>query len=157
MIVRSVTPQDKHKIHQLIEQRGTFNAKEIQVAMELVEDALNHPEKSDYHVFCALDSSDRLVGYICFGPVPMTDGCYDLYWIAVDEKFSRTGIGGRLLDRMEEFMIMRNARRIYVETSSTEPYNAARTFYARHGYGVVSVLEDFYRKGDDKIILMKEL
>lgn len=157
MIVRSVTPRDKDAVYRLIEQRGTFNDKEIQVAMELVEEALNHPEKGDYHVFCALDHSDRLVGYVCFGPVPMTDGCYDLYWIAVDEEFSRKGVGGRLLQRMEEFAIRKNARRIYVETSSTASYNAARTFYARHGYGIVSVLEDFYRKGDDKIILMKEL
>jgi ribosomal protein S18 acetylase RimI-like enzyme len=87
----------------------------------------------------------------------MTDRCYDLYWIAVDEKFSRNGIGKKLLKAMEDFVVKEKARRIYIDTSSTTLYTAARTFYENHGFRLVTVLQDFYRLDDDKIIFMKEI
>jgi len=34
---------------------------------------------------------------------------------------------------------------------------AARTFYENHGFRLVTVLHDFYRLDDDKIIFMKEI
>jgi len=33
----------------------------------------------------------------------------------------------------------------------------ASTFYEKHGYRVACLLEDFYRKGDHKVIFMKEV
>ena len=127
------------------------------MALEVIDETLRRPERKDYYVFCSLDGSGSLEGYICFGPVPMTDNCYDLYWIAVDEKFSRKGVGEKLLGFMEEFVTRQKARRIYVETSSTLPYEPARSFYEKHGYQVVGVLKDFYREGNHKIIFMKEV
>lgn len=125
--------------------------------MEVIEDSLLYPEKEEYYTFCALNVSGKLAGFICFGPIPMTDGCYDLYWIAVDEKFSRNGVGEKLLKKMEDFAMNEKARRIYSDTSSTDPYAAARSFYKKHGFGVIAVLNDFYRKGDHKMIFMKTL
>ncbi len=49
------------------------------------------------------------------------------------------------------------ARRIYVETSSTPPYEPARSLYKKHGYQMVCLLMDFYREGDHKMIFMKEV
>lgn len=157
MVIRPLVPQDKDKIRLLIELRGTFNKNEIQIAMEVVGEALRHPEREEYHVFCAVDRTGSLVGFTCFGPIPMTDNCYDVYWIVVDEKFSRKGIGGRLLECMEAFVVRKKARRIYVDTSSTAAYAAARSFYEKCGYRVVCVLHDFYRKSDHKMIFMKEV
>jgi len=157
MVIRPLVWQDKDKIRQLLEQRGTFNKKEIDVAVELVDEALRFPEKDEYRVACAIDPPDSLAGYICFGPIPMTDDCYDLYWVVVDEKYSRSGIGGRLLEFMESNVIGLRARRIYVDTSSTSAYDAARSFYEKHGYRLVCVLKDFYRENDHKMIYKKEL
>ena len=157
MTIRPIIPQDKEKLFRLVIQRETFNEKEIEVIMELIEDSLLYPEKEEYYTFCALNDSDELAGFICFGPIPMTDGCYDLYWIAVDEKFSRNGVGEKLLETMEVFAINEKARRIYIDTSSTDPFAAARSFYKKYGFGVIAVLDDFYRNGDHKMILMKHL
>jgi len=44
-----------------------------------------------------------------------------------------------------------------VETSSTPPYEPARSFYERYGYQTVGSLMDFYREGDHKMIFMKEV
>jgi ribosomal protein S18 acetylase RimI-like enzyme len=157
MTIRPIIPQDKEKLFRLLTQRGTFNEKEIEVAMEVIEDSLLYPEKEEYYTFCALNDTDELAGFICFGPIPMTDGCYDLYWIAVDEKFSRNGVGEKLLEKMEDFAMSEKARRIYSDTSSTDPYAAARFFYKKHGFDVIAVLDDFYRNGDHKMIFMKNL
>jgi ribosomal protein S18 acetylase RimI-like enzyme len=157
MRIRPVTTHDRKEILRLLRQRGTFNQREIRVALDVLDEALDRPEKGDYHVFCARDGNANLAGYICFGPIPMTDGCYDLYWIAVDEGMSRKGIGGKLLAFMEDFLVREGARRIYVDTSSTPPYEPAKSFYEKHGYHVACLLKDFYREGDHKVIFMKEV
>jgi len=155
--IRPAETHNREEISRLLRQAKTFNDHEIKVALEVVDDALRQPEKDDYCAFCALESDGTLAGYICFGPIPMTEGCYDLYWIVVDNAFSRKGIGGKLLDFMEDFAINQGARCIYIDTSSTQPYLAARGLYEKHGYRVVGLLEDFYRKGDHKVIFMKEV
>jgi len=157
MIIRSLMLQDKPKILYLLQQRGVFNNDEINVAMGILDINLDNPEKKDYYIFCAIGDEDGLAGYICFGPTPMTEGCYDLYWIVVDQNSGRKGIGEKLLACMEEFVVQNKGRCIYLDTSSTPPYNPARLFYKKHGFKTVSVLKDFYRVGDHKMILMKEV
>lgn len=105
MRIRPVTTHDMKEILRLLRQRGIFNQKGIRVALDVIDEALDRPEKRDYQVFCARDGNANLAGYICFGPIPMTDNCYDLYWIAVDKRFSRKGVGGELLRFMEQFVI----------------------------------------------------
>jgi len=157
MELQPLIPDDREKISRLLRQGNVFNPGEIQVALEVIDEALNGAGKKDYQIFCAFDNDRNLAGFICFGPIPMAEGCYDLYWLKVDETFSRKGIGGRLLGFMEECVAKEGARRIYVETSSTTPYQAARSFYENHGYQVVCSLKDFYREGDHKMIFMKEV
>jgi len=149
--------QDRAKLLHLLKQRGTFTEQEITVAMELIGICLDNRENKDYHIFCAAEEGDIVTGYICFGPIPMTEGCYDLYWIAVEETQGRKGVGGRLLAWMEEFVLRYRGRRIYIDTSSTPAYGAARSFYEKHGFSPVCLLEDYYRVGDHKMILMKEV
>jgi len=156
MELQPLIPDDREKISRLLRQGTVFNRGEIQVALEVIDEALNGAGKRDYQVFCAFDNDRNLAGFICFGPIPMTERCYDLYWIMVDETSSRQGVGGRLLGLMEKCVVREGARRIYVETSSTAPYQAARSFYERHGYQLVCSLKDFYREGDHKMIFMKE-
>jgi ribosomal protein S18 acetylase RimI-like enzyme len=155
--LQSLIPDDREEISRLLRQGNVFNREEIRVALEVIDEALNGAGKKDYRVFCAFDNDRSLAGFICFGPIPMTEGCYDLYWLKVDEASSRKGVGGRLLGFMEEFLAAEGARRIYIETSSTAPYRAARSLYEKHGYQLVCSLKDFYREGDHKMIFMKEV
>lgn len=157
MLVRSLVQEDRSSIRRLVSQRGTFTTQEIKVAMELVDDALRHGEKSDYRILCAMEGPRVVSGYICFGLIPMTDKCYDLYWIVVDKKYAGQGVGGKLLEEMERLVAGKKGRHIYVETSSTHGYEAARAFYMKHGYGPVCTLNDFYRQGDHKLVFMKEV
>ena len=157
MRVRPLVQEDRNRIRRLVSQRGTFTTQETKVAMELVDDVLHHGEKSDYRILCATEGPRVLAGYICFGLIPMTDKCYDLYWIVVDQKYAGQGVGGTLLQEMEKLVARKRGRHIYVETSSTPGYDAARAFYKKHGYRPVCALNDFYRQDDHKLIFMKEV
>jgi ribosomal protein S18 acetylase RimI-like enzyme len=157
MEVRPFTFDDREKISRLLRQRGIFNEREVQVALDIIDETLLRPERKAYFIFCAVDDSDSLAGYICFGPIPMTEASYDLYWIVVDEGLSRRGVGRELLGFMEGFVKKEGARRIYVETSSNPPYEPARSFYEKHGYQVVCTLRDFYREGEHRIVFMKDV
>ena len=157
-MVRPLSFPDRPKILKLVEQSAVFTEKEIRVAIEIVDETLIAlPNKSDYRIHCMDDGSGGLAGYICYGRIPLTDECFDLYWIAVDRKCSRAGIGGILLSFMENDLMEEGGGKVYVETSSTSPYLPARRFYMKNGYAPVCTLEDFYRKGDHKLIFMKEL
>ena len=64
MKIRPLTIHDRKDILRLLRQRKTFNEKEIQVALEVIDEALSRPEKGDYHAFCACNGHGSLAGYI---------------------------------------------------------------------------------------------
>jgi ribosomal protein S18 acetylase RimI-like enzyme len=97
------------------------------------------------------------VGYVCFGPTPMTDGTFDLYWIATDPSVRGKGVGTSLVTAMETELRGRGARMVRVETSATDAYGATRDFYTRARYAEEARLRDFYKPGDDLVILAKRL
>jgi ribosomal protein S18 acetylase RimI-like enzyme len=129
----------------------------VEVAIELVDLALQ-PNNPDYHILVAdKDGQGGLVGYVCYGPTPMTEGTYDLYWIASDPAVRGQGVGAALVSGMEGDLRRRHARLIRVETSATEAYGPTRGFYAAMKYTEESRFRDFYKVGDDLIVLAKRL
>ncbi|WP_052519077.1 GNAT family N-acetyltransferase [Archangium violaceum] len=125
------------------------------VAIELVDLALE-PNNPDYKILVA-DRDGTLVGYICYGPTPMTEGTYDLYWIASDPAVRGQGVGASLISGMEADLRRIQARIIRVETSATEAYGPTRGFYASMKYTEEARIRDFYKVGDDLIILTKRV
>jgi ribosomal protein S18 acetylase RimI-like enzyme len=127
----------------------------VECATELVDLALQ-PNNRDYKILVA-DRDGTLVGYICYGPTPMTEGTYDLYWIASDPTVRGQGIGASLIAGMEGDLRRLQARLIRVETSATEAYGPTRGFYASMKYMEEARIRDFYKVGDDLIMLTKRL
>lgn len=124
-------------------------------ALELIDLALK-PNNPDYRVLVAV-REERVVGYICYGPTPMTDGTYDLYWIASDPKVRGQGVGAALVSAMEGELRRQNGRLVRVETSAMEAYGPTRGFYQAMRYKEEARFRDFYRVGEDLIILSKRL
>ncbi|MFY0580647.1 GNAT family N-acetyltransferase [Cystobacter fuscus] len=124
-------------------------------AIELVDLALQ-PNNPDYKILVA-DRDGTIVGYVCYGPTPMTEGTYDLYWIASDPEVRGQGVGASLVSGMEADLRRRTARIIRVETSATEAYGPTRGFYASMKYTEEARIRDFYKVGDDLIILTKRV
>jgi ribosomal protein S18 acetylase RimI-like enzyme len=87
----------------------------------------------------------------------MTDGVFDLYWIAVDPRIQRGGIGRALLARAEQQAGASGGRTMLIETSGQPRYEATRAFYVRAGYAEIARVPDYYRVGDDKLIYARGL
>jgi ribosomal protein S18 acetylase RimI-like enzyme len=161
MRIRPADPADRDRIHQILVSTSRFTEDEVRCAMELVDSGLEHPEKGEYvvNVFEEPDSGEQraIQGYVCFGPTPMTDGVFDLYWIAVDPRQQGQGFGQVLLRFVENEVRRQSGRMLLIETSSKESYKPTIRFYERSGYLEISRIKDFYRVEDDKIIFCKKL
>lgn len=154
--IRPVETKDRTQLLELVRLQENFNAQEVEVAIEVIDDTLN-PEKNDYRILIAVSGEKKVVGFICYGEIPMTDRRFDLYWVAVDPALGRQGIGRQLLAQMEAELGAQGPARVYVDTSSTPGYDSARGFYEKNGYQVACVFHDFYRGGDNKVVYLKEL
>lgn len=124
-------------------------------ALELIDAALQ-PNNVDYQILVAAREG-KVVGYCCYGPTPMTQGTFDLYWIASDPQVRGQGVGAALVSGMEGDIRRRQGRLIRVETSAMEAYGPTRGFYAAMQYKEESRFRDFYKPGEDLIILAKRL
>lgn len=155
MRIRRLAPPDRDAIAALIRSDDTFHDEEVAVALELVDDALARPGR-DYHVLVCEDGGEVL-GYVCFGPTPMTSWTWDLYWIATHRNARGRGVASRLCTAMEAELRTHGARIVRLETSQMEAYGSARALYARLRYVEVGRIPDFYKAGDDLIILSKRL
>jgi len=152
--IRPIVTEDRAQLLRLVERQDNFNSQEVAVAIEVIDDTLD-PAKNDYSILVAVSAGQGVVGFICYGEIPMTDRRFDLYWIAVDPDLGRQGVGKLLLARMEKELTGQGGGIVYVDTSSTPGYDRARSFYEKNGYAVVCVLPDFYRAGDDRVIYQK--
>jgi ribosomal protein S18 acetylase RimI-like enzyme len=157
--IRGLEPRDRSPIERMVVASGKFNDVEVETALELVDEALKDGEEKSGYLFAILvEGRDApVLGYACYGPVPLTEGVYDLYWIVVDPEVQGKGLGKRILGRVERDVVQRGGRMLLIETSSQESYGATIRFYERSGYHLEARVRDFYKMGDDKLIFKKEL
>lgn len=151
-------PGDAVAIARVAQDAGVFTTEELKVVQEMVEGFFN-PEPRDDHTFVVFRNGDpnSIAGFACYGPTPLAQGIWDLYWICVDRTQQANGYGGILLREIENRVRANNGRAVYLETSSSSEYQRARDFYQRHGYECVACLTDFYAPGEDKIVYRKVL
>jgi ribosomal protein S18 acetylase RimI-like enzyme len=128
----------------------------VVVAEELIDSYLQDPSSSGYRVLVA-EVDSTVTGYICYGQTPLTEGTWDIYWLAVARERQRQGIGSALMKSAEKDIIGTEGRLSIIETSSTPPYEKTRHFHLSQGYEVVARIPDFYAPGDDRLILQKRL
>jgi GNAT superfamily N-acetyltransferase len=151
-----VRPADREAVRALVERTGFFRPDEIDIAVELVDEHLARGACSGYQfVFAELDS--ELSGYACYGPIPCTTASFDLYWIAVDPRRQRRGIGEQLMSAVETRVGGAGGERIYIDTSGKSQYAPTRAFYERMGFRCDARLKDFYAPDDDRVIYVKTL
>lgn len=153
-MLRKLHASDLPALERILVATNAFTPAEVVVAMELLEIVIKEPEQRDYEVAVA-EALGQVAGYVLFGPVPATEGNFDLYWIAVDPAAQGTGVGQRLLEHVEEAVRSRNGRMVCLETSSQGGYGRTRSFYERAGYLLESRIRDFYKPGDDRLTYVK--
>ncbi len=156
MVLRDLLPADRQPIHALLRATQAFTAEEVTVALELVDEGLAGGEASGYH-FVVGAIRDQVLGYACFGPTPLTEGVFDLYWIAVSPETQGRGVGRKLLLGVDVAVRARGGRMLLIETAGKPEYQKTRAFYERAGCDLVARVPDFYRVGDDKLIYARRV
>ncbi len=154
--VRPMTHGDKSAITQILVNTPEFKPAEVLVAEELIDSYLENQTESGYYLLVA-EVGSSVVGYICYGPTPLTEGTWDIYWIAVSHQEQGQGIGSTLLACAEDKIKKAQGRLSLIETSSKPNYEKTRRFHQSQGYQLVSQIPDFYEPGDDKLTYQKRL
>jgi len=157
MRIRQLISEDREKLQNIIIRTEVFTDEEVSVAMELIDIVLGDKNQKDYKIVCAVDDLDEPIGYICYGPIPMTRGAFDLYWIVIDPKVQGQRVGSSLLDYLIEEVRRLKGRMVFADTSSMSSYDKANGFYLKKGFQEVARIADYYWEGNDRITYCKKL
>ena len=156
-MIRPTIPAETDTLVALTDATGLFKAIEIVALREVLDDfhATNHAD--DHHaVTCEIDG--LIVGFAYYAPAAMTEGTWQLYWIAVRNDQQGRGIGSELLRHVEEdIRAVRHGRVLFIETGSLPHYELTREFYRKNGYEQHALLKDFYAEGDSMIVFRKTM
>lgn len=154
--IRPLEQRDRGAVSAILQDVRNFSPAEIETALELIDEWLADGETSGY-LCVVLESAGSVAGYVCIGPTPLTNGTFDLYWIAIAPGRQGSGFGRALLRVAEDEARIRGGRLLLIETASKETYAATVRFYERAAYDLVSRIPDFYSDGDDKLTFAKRL
>jgi GNAT superfamily N-acetyltransferase len=166
--LRDLTSADAVRILEITRATGVFREEELAIADEVFHDCVEFlgpsggepepsadgPRRPYYALGAELDG--ELVGWICWGATPCTEGTWDLYWLAVDPAAHRGGVATALVTEMERRLAGR-ARLVSIDTSGRPDYAPTHRFYLSRGYAAVARVPDFYAPGDDQVIFTKQL
>ena len=156
-MIRPMQPADKQPVLAFVRATGMFTPAEVDVAEELIDIYLGVPEQPDYRVVVVENERKDVVGYLTWGPTPMAEDVYDLYWMAVAPSEQGKGRGKELVRWLEAEVGTRRGRMVIIETSSQPRYHATRQFYINLGYKEVARIPDYYKPGDDRVIYAKSV
>jgi ribosomal protein S18 acetylase RimI-like enzyme len=154
-MVRPMLAEDKPAVMDLIRATDMFTPAEVQIAEELVDVYLDDRDQQDYRIVVVEGGSGGVAGYMTWGPTPLTEGAYDLYWMAVSPKAQGHGYGKELVRWLEKTVDGLGGRLVIIETSSQPKYHPTRAFYLGLNYTEVARIPDYYKAGDDRVIYTK--
>jgi ribosomal protein S18 acetylase RimI-like enzyme len=156
-MITTAAEADGSQVCNIAARAGVFSREEVECVEELWEEYLTlGPADCGYHFLVCRDG-EHVLGFACYGPRDLTDGVFDLYWIAVDPAARCSGVGRALLTASENAARARGGRMLIAETSGTPPYEATRKFYSGAGYENEAIIKDFYTVGDDLVIFVKRI
>lgn len=154
--IHPTTPEQTDTLVALTEATGLFKPIEVQALREVLDDY--HAANRDYgHRCVTLVEDGELLGFAYYAPAAMTDRTWHLWWIVVRIDLQGRGLGGQLLDHLEDDIRSASGRVLFIETGSLPHYEPTRRFYVKHGYERHAELRDFYAAGDSMIVFRKEI
>ena len=154
--IRPTQPEDASALLHLAGAEPLFSREEAETVDELLETYFEQDDHGGYFFLSAMEN-DKLLGFACYGPTPLTQGTFDLYWIAVGAPAKGQGVGRALMASVEDEVRQRGGRMIVLDTSGRREYAPTRAFYERLGYTHAATVAGFYAPGDDLIIFARLL
>ncbi len=150
-MIRPTTEADHAGVMAIATASGLFEPAQA----EMLEQMLRSPSETD--VWFTDDDGTGPVGVAYLAPEKMTNGTWNLYWIAVHPDCQQQGRGKAILDHVVQWLTKRGERILLVETAGVDEFEYVRKFYANNGFRAEARIRDFYDQGVDKIVFLKVL
>lgn len=152
--IRPMEPGDVREVVRIVRLHDSDDAKAAEHYFRDTE-RFDVPYDEARH-FVLLDPVERrIVGVSGYGRDRSREvaGVYWLGWTYVNPYFRGRGFGARLLHVVVEHVRRFGARKLYLSTSTLESFRAAVGFYERVGFVEEGRLRDYYRDGEDQLIM----
>lgn len=150
--IRDVNKSDLEELKIVIESSGLFPPDMLEGMMT---DYFTSSETQDIWLTKTKNGKPIAISYCA--PEKLTDGTYNLYLIAVHKDWQGKGIGGELMNYIENLLQSQGKRILLVETSGLPEFELTRKFYDKCSYKREAVIRDFYCEGEDKVVFWKKL
>lgn len=151
-MIRPTTPADATALLAMANAIGLFGPDELEEVGTMLA---THFDNSDNEDFWLTDDDGGPVGVAYCAPERMTEGTWNLLFIAIHPDHQGQGRGTALLRHVEQTLAARGERLLLVETGAS--LEQTRALYRKCGYDEEARIRDFYKAGDDKIIYRKVL
>lgn len=156
-MLRLIKPGDSPALTALTAETDFFRPHEVEQLGRVFNEYHAYVRDEEGHLCYALEDAGAVLGFVYFGPAPLTLGTWQLWWIVVAKEAQGRGLGTEMLRFAEEEIRKREGRVLFIDTSSQPKYEPTRRFYLKHGYEQHAILKEFYAPGDDLVIFRKEL
>ncbi len=118
--------------------------------------ASNERERNGTAQIFIAESDGMVVGFMILQWGATTwNNTAEIGWIAVLPQHQRKSLGSGLIKEMEQYARKKGLRKVYVEPSVEA--DTALHFYIKNGYKPEAMRKDWYREGEDSVILGKHL
>jgi ribosomal protein S18 acetylase RimI-like enzyme len=155
-MLRPIVPPDTIALIGLTAGTDFFKPAELVALREVFDDYYRENRALGHQAFVWMEG-ERPLGFVYFAPVPMTEGTWSVYWIAVAKDQQGRGLGRQLLDFVENEVREYDGRLLLIETSSMPRYEPTREFYKKRGYSIAAHIPDYYADGDGLVVFSKRL
>jgi GNAT superfamily N-acetyltransferase len=153
---RPTTRKEIKPLVTMAEGTKVFKPLEIAALGQILDDYFND-DVEEGHRAVTVEKDNDPIGFAYFGPTPMTEGTWHLFWIFVEKGTQARGLGAKILKYVEDEIRAAGGRLLIVETSSLPHYEPTQRFYLKHGYNEVARVADFYADGDSMVVFSKRL
>jgi ribosomal protein S18 acetylase RimI-like enzyme len=152
LIIHDFTAIEAAAVRHLLQQNTGLHPDLHRIALEQLQDCLDHPGQSVHQLRTILTEEECVAGVASFAAVSGAEGAYRLYFIAIAPELQHRGLAGRLLTSIE-----REARRAGGRLMITEwPGDAsAESFLEKMQYARVGCIEDYFATGRELLIHVK--
>lgn len=150
-MIRPTTPDDTAALLALANAAIGFSPDELNELSQTLTDYFDGSSDA----FWLVDDDNGPVAAAYCAPERMTNGTWNLLFIAVHPEHQGQGRGTAMVQYVEETLTVKGAHLLLVETLAS--FEQTRAFYRRCGYEEEARIRNFYEVGADKIIYVKAL
>lgn len=151
--IRNVQAADLSFLKKTIDSTELFPSELLD---EMIDDYLHNSNSQDIWI-TSIDEKNTPISVAFCAPEKLTEGTYNLYAIAVHKNHQGKGVGADMMRYLENRLSESNQHLLIVETSSLPTFELTRQFYVQLEYHQEAIIRNFYSKGDDKVIFIKQL